>query len=182
MNYGPLEFAAYLASKVSQRDSATVEAARAAAPADIPETARLTVISGSTLLARVARDAQVEAVSVYEAVAVHTRGALNAACPVGVLVRSTPRPVLLVLSAHQTVRWEISLLPGAALCAVLLSGYGDSKVAGAGTALVTSIGGFYAFRRGSPEFKHLESEVMRCTGRHIDSFQSVFAGRSFEVG
>ena len=70
-----------------------------------------------------------------------------------------------MLSSHQTVHWELTLAPGATLRAVLLSGYGESTVAGAGDALVTSIGGFYAFKQGSAEFKHLESEVMRCTGR-----------------
>ena len=89
---------------------------------------------------------------------------------------------MLVLSSHQTVHWELALEPGATLRAVLLSGYGESTVAGAGDALVSSIGGFYAFKRGSAEFKHLESEVMRCTGRDIDTFQSVYAGRSFEIG
>ena len=65
---------------------------------------------------------------------------------------------------------------------MLLSGYGESTVAGAGNALVSSIGGFYAFKRGSAEFKHLEQEVLRCTGRNIENFQSVYAGNSFEVG
>mgnify|MGYP006172429737 CR=1 FL=1 len=36
-------------------------------------------------------------------------------------------------------------------------------------------------KRGSAEFKHLEKEVMRCTGRNIDTFQSVYAGKSFEI-
>ena len=181
MNYGPLEFAEYLAHKGGQKDSAAVEAARSASPASHPEKNRLTIISGSNLLARVAREAQVEAVSVYEAVAMHTRDTPGAASPVGVLVRSTRRPVVLVLSAHQTVQWEVTVAPGAVLSAVLLAGYGESTVAGAGSALLASIGGFYAFKRGSPEFKHLECEVMRCTGRHIDTFQSVYAGHSFEI-
>jgi len=49
-------------------------------------------------------------------------------------------------------------------------------------ALVASIGGFYAFKHGSAEFQHLESEVMRCTGQRIGTFQSVYAGKSFEIG
>ena len=66
--------------------------------------------------------------------------------------------------------------------AVLLSGYGESTVTGAGNALVTSIGGFYAFKRGSAEFKHLEKEVRRCTGRNIERFQSEYAGHRFVIG
>jgi len=182
MNYGPLEFAKYLARKSgSQAESATVKAARDAAP-DARPANRLSLVSDGTMLTRVTRASQVEAVSVYEAVAVHSP---RIACPrgsVAVLVRATLRPVVLVLSSHQTVHWELTLAPGATLRAVLLSGYGESTVAGAGEAHVTSIGGFYAFKQGSAEFKHLESEVMRCTGRPIETFRSVYAGRSFEIG
>jgi hypothetical protein len=182
MNYGPLEFAEYLARKeASQPDSATVKAARDAAPAAEPAN-QLTVVSGRSSLSRLARAAQIEAVSVYEAVAVHSPRIPRPRGPVTVLVRATWRPVVLVLSSHQAVNWEISLEPEAMLRAVLLSGYGESTVAGAGDAVVTSIGGFYAFKYGSAEFQHLESEVMRCIGRRIGTFQSVYAGRSFEIG
>jgi hypothetical protein len=182
MNYGPLEFAEYLARREAcQGDSAAVRAARNAAPATQPAN-RLTIVSGVTSLTRLARAAQVEAVSVYEAVAVHSPPIRRPRGRVTVLVRAGSRPVVLVLSSHQAVQWELTLAPGAALRAVLLSGYGESGVAGAGDALVTSIGGFYAFKQGSAEFKHLEGEVMRCTGRHIGTFQSVYAGRSFEIG
>lgn len=182
MNYGPLEFAEHLARRgAGQNDSAAVKAARDAAPATQPAN-RLTIVSGRTSLTRLARAAQVEAISVYEAVAVHSPRISRSRGPVAVLVRAGARPVVLVLSSHQTVQWDLTLEPGASLRAVLLSGYGESRVAGAGDALVTSIGGFYAFKLGSAEFKHLESEVMRCTGRHIGAFQSVYAGKSFEIG
>jgi len=182
MNYGPLEFAEYLARRgASHNDSAAVRAARDAAPATRPASG-LTIVSGITSLTRLARAAQVEAVSVYEAVAVHSPRIPRPRGPVTVLVRATSRPLVLVLSSHQTVHWELLLEPGVSLRAVLLSGYGESRVLGAGDALVASIGGFYAFKHGSAEFKHLESEVMRCTGRHIGTFQSVYAGKSFEIG
>jgi hypothetical protein len=187
MNYGPLEFAAYLQRKRGGRvESAAVKAAREAAPKpkprDRPENNRLTVISGGPMRPRVAHDAHVEAVCVYEAVAVRAPFAPESAGPVSVVVSETSRPVVLVLSSHQTVHWEIALTPGAKLSAVLLSGYGESTVAGAGSAQVSSIGGFYAFKRGSAEFKHLESEVRRCTGRNIEGFQSAYAGHRFEIG
>jgi|SRR5882672_2141705 len=187
MNYGPLEFVAYLKRKPAGRgESAVVRAAREAAPKsplrDRPENNRLTLIAGGPLMPRAARAAPVEAVCVYEAVAVRAPCKPESEEPVSVLVRSTPRPVVLVLSSHQTVRWEIALAPNATLSAVLLSGYGESTVAGAGGAPVSSIGGFYAFKRGSAEFRHLESEVRRCTGRKIERFQSEYAGHRFEVG
>ena len=182
MNYGPLEFAAYLARQGgNQDDSAAVEAARAAAPATRPAN-RLSIISGNTSLMQLARAAQVEAVSVYEAVAVHSPRIPRPRGAVTVLVRAGSRPVVLVLSSHQAVQWQLSLEPGAILKAVLVSGYGESTVEGAGDALVASIGGFYAFKRGSAEFQHLEIEVLRCTGQRIGTFQSVYAGKSFEIG
>ncbi|MEJ0084279.1 MAG: hypothetical protein WDO72_01240 [Pseudomonadota bacterium] len=183
MNYGPLEFAAYLnRNEDDGQESATVKAARAAAPRSRPARNGLTIVAGSGLLPRRARTAQMEAVSVYEAVAMRVPGVPCGGGPVRVLVRAVPRPVALVLSSHQAVAWELDVTPGARLAAVLISGYGDSTVAGAGDAFVSSIGGFYAFKRGSAEFKHLEQEVLRCTGRHIENFQSVYAGNSFEVG
>src|SRR5690349_12148442 len=101
MNYGPLEFAAYLKRKDSARgESATVRAAREAAPRNSPkdrESNRLTVISGGPLKSRLARDAQVEAVCVYEAVAVRAPYAPEPAEPVRVVVRESRRPVVLVL-------------------------------------------------------------------------------------
>jgi hypothetical protein len=181
MNYGPLEFAKYLTRTEGSEDSAAIKAARAAAPIARSQTNRLSVISGRTPIAHIARASQVDLVSVHEAVAMRVPSGPRAREPVNVLIRSTSRPVVLVLSAHQAVHWAISIADGAVLTAVLLSGYGESTVSGAGGALVTSIGGFYAFKRGSPEFKHLESEVLRCTGRHIDTFQSVYAGKSFEI-
>jgi len=182
MNYGPLEFATLLARRNSTRnDSAAVRAARDAAPDTRPAN-RLTIVSGLTALTRTARAAHVEAVSVYEAVAIHSPRIPRPLGPVAVLVRAGSRPVVLVLSSHQAVQWELAVEPGVRLRAVLLSGYGESKVRGAGDAVVASIGGFYAFKRGSAEFKHLESEVTRCTGRRIGTFQGVYAGKSFVIG
>ena len=182
MNYSPLEFPAHLASECAgQGDSAAVRAARDAAPDSRPAN-HLTIVSGINPHTRSARAARVEAVSVYEAVAIHSPRIPRPHGPVRVLVRPAARPVVLVLSSHQAVHWELGFEPGVSLRAVLLSGYGESRVAGAGNALVCSIGGFYAFKPGSAEFKHLETEVMRCTGRHIATFKSVYAGRSFQVG
>ena len=182
MNFGPLEFAAYLNRKDGRRkESAEVEAARAAAPERKPAN-RLTIVSGPQQLPRLARAAQVEAVSVYEAVAMRAPCAPRSEGPVSVHVKATPHPVVLVLSSHQSVEWSLRLAPEARLAAVLLSGYGPSTVGGAGLTPIVSIGGFYAFKRGSAEYLHLEQEVLRCTGRNIDHFQSMYAGSNFEIG
>ena len=185
MNFGPLEFAGYLKDKDARKqESAAVEAARHAAPVHVPvdDTNELTIISGRQMLSLLDRTTQVEAVSVYEAVAMRPPSSPQKHGPVQVVVRRTPHPIVLVLSSHQTVEWELELAEGAALKAVLLSGYGESTVAGAGQAQVASIGGFYAFKRGSAEYRHLEDEVLRCTGQNIEHFQSVYAGHRFEIG
>lgn len=179
MSFGPLEFAAYLRRKdESQAVSPAVRAARAAAPVRNPMNT-ISILSGPVRLPDTARAAQEEPVSVYEALAA---GADHEPEPIRVLVRQTARPAVVVLSSHRTVRWQIELDSAASLAAVLLSGYGESTVAGAGAALIGSIGGFYAFKRGSPEFRHLEREVLRCTGRNIGSFHSVTPADGFLVG
>ena len=148
MNYGPLEFAEYLARKgASQNDSAAVKAARAAAPATRPAN-RLTIVSGSTLLTRVTRAAQVEAVSVYEAVAVHSPRIPRPRGSVTVLVRAHARPVVLVLSSHQTVHWELSTRAGRDTPGRIAVGVRRIHGQRRRRRTVTSIGGFYAFKHG----------------------------------
>jgi hypothetical protein len=182
MNYGPLEFADYLRRNESHTDSAMVRAARAAKPQPATPENLLSVRSGPGTLTVRSPSARIEAVSVYEAVAVNPPSVPPGPGMVSVLVRDTRLPVVLVLSSHQAVEWRVTCAPGAVLAALLISGFGDSTVVGALEAPVHRIGGFYAFRRGSAEYQHLESEVLRCTGRSIDSFQSVYAGSSFEIG
>lgn len=181
MNYGPLEFADYLRRNEQGPESATVQAARAAAPGQEPVN-QLSVVSGPLALPRLARNARLEAVSVYEAVAMRPPGEPRQPGIVEVLVRPTARPVVLVLSSHQGVEWRISREADARIAAVLVSGFGASSVVGMQPGEVHRIGGFYAFKRGSVEFRHLETEVLRCTGRTIESFRSVYAGARFDIG
>lgn len=181
MNYGPLEFGVYLKRReTGQDESAEVRAARAAAPESRPEENRLTVVSGPNELRTLARDAQVEAVSVYEAIVDRAPGQVSG--PVRVRIQKAWRPIVLVLSSHQPVSWQIEPADGVDLRAVLLAGSGESRLSGAPQVPVTSIGGFYAFKRGSLEFRHLEREVMRFTGCAIEHFYGAYAEDQFEVG
>ena len=91
MNYGPLEFADYLRRIDDRAESAAVQAARAASPAPAPLN-RLSVVSGPHALTDLARNAQLEAVSVHEAVAMSPPGEPAQPGAVEVLVRATPRP------------------------------------------------------------------------------------------
>jgi len=179
MNFGPLEFADYLRRKdLGRGESAKVRAARDAAP---PRTAanRLTIVSGPREMRRVARDPDAVPVHVYEAI-VTRMDAKGRSEPIKVSVRS-PHYVVLVLSGHQEMTWEIERLAGTRLAAVLMAGRGPCQVRGAGEAPVSSIGGFYAFRRGSGEFRHLEDQVRRLTGQGVARFRSEYSATGFEA-
>ena len=183
MAFGPLEFAVYLQRKDRrQREAAAVKAARAAAAPPLADENILSVITGPSGLVRVAEgEGTLETARVYEAVATPPPE-LSGVSSIRVQVRRGTRRLVLVLSSHHAVDWQIEREPDTSLEAVLLAGAGDCTVNGAGDVLVTSIGGFYAFRMGSLEFRHLEDEIMRCTGRRIESFQSNHSGSLFEVG
>ncbi|HUQ12529.1 MAG TPA: hypothetical protein VM146_19645 [Steroidobacteraceae bacterium] len=177
MNYGPLGFADYLRRNAMATESATVRAARAAQPEAAPVNL-LRVISGPLHTDRVNRSADAHAVSVYEAVAMNPPGQPRSQARVSISVTSSERSLVMVLSSHQPVQWRLSVASGADVRALLLSGFGHSTVTGAQGVAVHRIGGFYAFRRGSVEYRHLESEVRRCTGHAIGHFQSLPVGDS----
>ena len=179
MNYGPLEYGAWLRRQESrEEDSAEVRAAREASPRPVVEGNQLAVIAGSDEL-KPLQNSRGDAVSVYEAI---LDRAADRGDPVRVRVQPAWRPVVLVLSSHQPVHWQIEADPGADLRAILLAGSGESHVSGAQRIPVSSMGGFYAFKLGSLEFRHLEQEVLRCTGCAIEHFFGMYAEDHFDVG
>jgi hypothetical protein len=180
MNFGPLELGAYLRRQESrEEDSAEVRAARDASPRGHSTSSRLGILSGRDDLTPLVRDTRLDAVSVYEAIIDRAPGRAD---PVRVRVQPAWRPVVLVLSSHHPVEWQIEAQAGADLRAVLLAGSGESRVTGAPGIPVSSIGGFYAFKQGSLEFRHLEQEVLRCTGCAIEHFFGMYAEDHFDVG
>src|SRR4029079_907031 len=169
MNFGPIEFAAYLTRRQSRAgESAAVKAERDATPVPPLERNRLSVVSGAQELTQTARN-PVLTVGVFEAIAGPVKD--EAGESHRVRVRSSAGPVVLVLSSLQAVRWKVERAPRAVLVAVMVAGRGDSTVAGVEDVPVISIGGFYAFRAGSEEFRHLENEVLRATGCGIHGFE-----------
>lgn len=181
MNYGPLEFADYL-RRTGRRDSAAVQAARAAQPAASSPVNQLRIISGPDRLPAARPAVPLQSVRVYEAVAVNPPSDPRAPGAVRVALRHVGHPIALVLSSHQQVDWRVALAPDVQLAAVLVSGWGNSTVDGVAADAVHRIGGFYAFKRGSLEYRHLESELLRCTGRVIAHFETVYAGANFDIG
>jgi hypothetical protein len=92
------------------------------------------------------------------------------------------RPVLLVLSSYEPVRWVVNLEPGAKVLAVLRGGYYPSEVSGVGDARIYDIGRVYSYERGGDKYARLDKEVQQRTGKRIDTFQGRYRGSSFEVG
>ncbi|MDQ8020480.1 MAG: hypothetical protein REI94_01475 [Moraxellaceae bacterium] len=134
---------------------------------------------GTGQIASLAQNARIEGVGVYQGV---RRPGAREASNISVRVRRSSRPIILVLSSYEPVRWNISYEPGAQVSAVLLSGYHASQVNGAGAARVISSGGAYAYKQGSSEYNELNRNTMRWTGKGIDLFQGRYEGASFEVG
>jgi hypothetical protein len=178
MNYGPLEFADYLRRNDKPMESATVRAARAAKPVAEPPVNLLRVVSGPGRMRPVTRGGSAGSLNVYEAVAMNPPARPRVPGVVRVVVETTAYPMALVLSSHQTIEWRLSIPAEADVRALLISGFGQSSVTGAGAVAVHRIGGFYAFRRGTAEYRHLQSEVQRCTGQAIELFQSLQVGTS----
>jgi hypothetical protein len=179
MNFGPLEFADYLRRRDAGRgESERVRAARDAAPPRAVAN-RLTIVSGPREMRRVARAPDAVPVHVFEAIVTRLDAARRSE-PVRVAVRS-PHYVVLVLSGHQEMTWQIECLGDTRLAAVLMAGRGPCRVRGAGDVPVSSIGGFYAFRRGSGEFRHLEDHVRRLTGQGVARFRGEYSATHFEA-
>jgi hypothetical protein len=133
--------------------------------------------------AQLAKDARIEAVGVYEPAGSSTGAgpmAKRRKMPITVVVRPSNTPIVLCLSSYEAVSWRLSVLPGAKLKAVLLSGYEESTVEGAGSAPVQTMGREYAYESGKTA--QLQREVLRWTGKPISAFQGKYTGSSFEVG
>lgn len=134
-------------------------------------------------IANLARDAQIEAVGVYQGGV--REGRISDGRKMGyveVRLRRSVKPIVLVLSSYEPVRWMLIPESGARLAAVLVSGYYPSQVMGAGTARIVMAGSVYAYKRGSAEYNALNQEIVKWTGRSIDIFQGQYEGRAFSVG
>lgn len=139
-------------------------------------------------LENVPADAQVHIVGVYEgkaptqAVTTPQPAGTRMARDVRVLVRSTGKPIVLVLASYEPVQWNI-VNAGGRLSAILLSGYHPSNVSGAGTAPVLRIGTESAYQPEGGNYLRLRQAVTRYTGpREVRSFQGLYSGSEFSVG
>ena len=128
-----------------------------------------------------AQNADVRAIGVYQGSDIGRSGAGARTGTVNVIVRPAPRPIVLVLSSYEPVRWVITLQDGAKLAAVVQSSYSPSEVLGGG-APITNIGQRSAYKRGSPEYTALDEDVAKWTGKRIGGFQGAYTGKMFILG
>jgi hypothetical protein len=135
-------------------------------------------------IADLVKDAQVEAVGVYQGGKGDSRTTPDGRKigPVEVRIRRSAKPVVLILSSYEPVRWMLKLDSGAKLAAVLVSGYYPSEVDGAGATRIVMIGGTYAYKLDSPQYNALNREIIRWVGKSIGVFQGRYDGGSFSVG
>ena len=125
------------------------------------------------------RDATVQAVGVYQG---KKAGDSKSKPFIQVRVRPSSKPIVLVLSSYQAVRWVLIPERGARIGVVLISGYESSDVIGAGQARTIKFGSNYAYERNSSEYARLDEKVQKFLGRRIGTFQGLYEGENFSVG
>jgi hypothetical protein len=181
----PQPVAVAAAAFLDEMNQRRIAAAAKAADAAVQSTPIHGRPTAAPLLPQLA-DTQVEGVGVYEGEGARHGGA-QARTPgvVEVRVRRSPRPITLVLASYEPVRWMIVSEGGARLAAVLVSGYHQSSVVGAGDARVVQIGQAYAYEQkptGGGNYSDLQRDVTRWVGKPIGVFQGRYQGSRFSVG
>ena len=137
------------------------------------------------MLQKLPDDVRVEAIGVYEGELPpgQQRGFRErVAGTVNVSVGETPRPVALLLSSYDPVKWNIIAASRARLTTVLLSGPAESQVLGLRGVEVTRIGSAYAYQLGSRGYGGLDQASRQYTGRPIERFQGQYRGSAFAIG
>jgi hypothetical protein len=184
LKFGPQPFVSYLQEQQAQRQQQLAQSHPDFARSTFLGTNGASVVQQPTGdLPLIAHDAQIEAVGVYKSSLAPSRPGRQAGRgPITVIVRKAPKPIVLVLSSYDSVDWRLSVDPRAQLKAVLISGYSDSTVQGAGSVRTLNIGRSYAYERGSTQLRNLERDVVSSVGKTIHTFQGKYEASSFTVG
>jgi len=127
------------------------------------------------MVGNIPSNARVEAVGVYE-----TKDRSPAG--VSVIVKKSDRPIVLMLSAYEPVRWNLIKESGANLAAVIATGYNLPQVTGAGATKTVIKHGNYAYQQGGSGYAALNNDAMMWTGKPISKFQGAYGGTVFVVG
>lgn len=129
------------------------------------------------MLTDISANARVSMVGVYES---GRRSGTAKAGPVTIEVQPGATPLVLVLSSYEPVQWMVRT-NGRKIEAVLLSGYNESNVYGAGDARVLKIGSRSAYKMDSREYELLKRDIARYVANPVSSFQGNYKGDSFRV-
>jgi hypothetical protein len=134
-------------------------------------------------LVDLARDAQVEAVGVYQGASGGSKTPDGRKLGyVEVRIRRSTKPIVLVLSSYEPVRWMLISESGARLAAVLVSSYYPSQVVGAGSVPVVVNGSTFAYKTDGSGYRALNQAVSNVIGKDIGVFQGRYDGGQFSVG
>ena len=120
-------------------------------------------------------NARVEAVGVYETKDRSPSG-------VNIIIKKSDKPIVLMLSAYEPVKWNIIKETGANLVAVVATSYNLPTVTGAGSAKLIIKRGSYAYERNSQQYELINGEALMWTGKPISKFQGAYGGTNFVVG
>lgn len=127
------------------------------------------------MLGNIPSNAKVEAVGVYETKDRSPSG-------ISVIVKKSDKPLVLMLSAYEPVRWNLIKEPGANLVAVIATGYNLPEVTGAGATKTMIKRGSYAYQQNGSEYAALNNDAIMWTGKPISKFQGTYGGTVFVVG
>lgn len=127
------------------------------------------------MLGNIPSDAKVEAVGVYETKDRSPSG-------INVIVKKSDKPLVLMLSGYEPVRWNLIKEPGANLVAVIATGYNLPVVTGAGSTKTVINRGNYAYEQSGSGYAALNNDAIMWTGKPISKFQGTYGGTVFVVG
>jgi hypothetical protein len=141
--------------------------------------ARRLAISEATkrMIGVIPSNAQIEAIGVYEAKDKSPSG-------INVIIKKSDRPIVLILSSSELVRWNLIKEPGVNLAAVIATGTRLPQVTGVGDTkiVIMKANKYYPYQQKDLSYKTLNEESIMWTGKQIDRFQGSYSGSIFIVG
>lgn len=129
------------------------------------------------MLGNIPSNAQIEAIGVYEAKDRSSSG-------INVIIKKSKRPIVLLLSGSEPVRWNLIKEPGANLVGVIAAGTQLPQLTGAGNTktVILKANKYYPYNQQDPSYKALNDDSVLWTGKPIDRFQGSYSGSIFIVG
>jgi RNA polymerase sigma factor (sigma-70 family) len=128
--------------------------------------------------------ADLHAVSIYQA------GPRKKGDQVDIEIKPTVKPMVLALASYDSVLWNLRMVPGANVKAVIIGGYYDQELEGvpdnipvAYTAYCPArqLNYFYCYDAATPEFLQMTAKLDELTRLPLSTCQVQYAGNSFII-